>query len=486
MLSSILISVLVTPLIGSLIIAILPRRDELARQLGLYTSLVTLILSIFLWIGFDKSTSQFQFVSHFAWIPQWNIDFYIGIDGISLFFILLTTLLTPICLLTGWESIKSHVKEYVISFLILETLLNCVFSVLDLILFYVFFESVLIPMFIVIGVWGSRQRKIHAAYQFFLYTLVGSVLLLLAIIILYFQAGTTDLQILTTIEFSLERQRLLWLAFFASLAVKVPMVPVHIWLPEAHVEAPAAGSVLLAGVLLKMGGYGFLRFAIPLLPEASIYYTPLVYTISVVGIIYASLTTLRQIDLKKIIAYSSVAHMSFVTLGIFTLNLQGVEGSILLMLSHGLVSGALFFLVGVVYDRHHTRLLEYYGGLVNVMPIYAVLFLFFTLANLSLPLTSSFIGEFLVIIGLFQSNTAITFMASTGVVLGAAYSIWLYNRVTFGPFKGAYIEEFVDVNRREFIILAVLAFLVLLMGIYPELFLDYLHSSVEKVIFFKI
>ena len=317
-----------------------------------------------------------------------------------------------------------------------------VFCMLDLLLFYVFFESVLLPMFLIIGVWGSRERKIRAAYQFFLYTLIGSLFMLLAILLIYFQTGTTDLQVLFVSEFSLQRQFLLWFAFFASFAVKVPMIPVHIWLPEAHVEAPTSGSVILAGVLLKLGTYGFVRYSIPLFPDASVYFTPLVYTMSIIGIIYASLTTLRQIDLKKIIAYSSVAHMGFVTLGLFSLNIQGIEGALLLMLSHGFVASSLFLCIGVLYDRTHTRLVKYYGGLVHVMPLFSVFFLIFTMGNLSLPGTSSFVGEFLILVGVFQTNPFVATCAATGMILGGAYSIWLYNRVVFGNLKPFFIDAF--------------------------------------------
>lgn len=367
-------------------------------------------------------------------------------------------------------------------FILLELLLILVFSVLDLVLFYIFFESILIPMFIIIGVWGSRERKIGAAYQFFLYTLLGSVFFLIAILTIYFETGTTDIQILLTTEFSFVSQIWLWLAFFASFAVKVPMIPVHTWLPEAHVEAPTAGSVILAGVLLKLGGYGFLRFSIPMFPEASIYFTPLVYVICVIAIIYISLTTLRQVDLKKIIAYSSVAHMAFVILGIFTYNLQALEGSIVLMLSHGVVSGALFMCVGVLYDRHKTRVIRYYSGMIQVMPLFMAIFLIFSLANLSLPTTGGFIGEFLVIVGLFQANKMITFLASTGMVLGAAYSIWLWNRIACGNLKVYFVKIFADINYRELYMFLPLVFLTFLMGIYPEIILDTLHMSVKNLI----
>lgn len=481
--SYLLLLITLFPLAGVIVLLFIPASNTvIIRNIALYTSLITFVLSMALWIGFDKYTAKFQFVETYSWIPLSNINYTIGVDGISLFFVILTTFLIPICILVGWESIKVHLKEYMIAFLLLETLLINVFCVLDLLLFYVFFESVLIPMFIIIGVWGSRERKIHAAYQFFLYTFFGSVLMLLAIIIIYFQTGTTDLQILLTTEFSANKQKLLWLAFFASFAIKVPMVPVHIWLPEAHVEAPTAGSVILAGILLKLGGYGFLRFSIPMFPDATVYFTPLIYAMSVIAIIYTSLTTLRQIDLKKIIAYSSVAHMAFVTIGMFTLNAQGIEGSILLMLSHGLVSSALFLCVGVLYDRHKTRLIKYYGGITQTMPMFSILFLFFTLANMSMPGTSSFVGEIMVLIGAFQSNTSITVLASTGIILGAAYSIWLYNRVAFGTIKTNYINKFTDINRREMFIFTPLVILILIMGIYPEVFLDTMHVSVANLI----
>jgi len=471
------------PLLGSIILFVIPDpRIRLIRSIGLCTSLITFLYSLFFWIQFDNSTAKFQFVETIRWLPYSNINFYIGIDGISLFFVVLTTFLIPICILVGWSSIKSYKKEYMIAFLICESFMIAVFCMLDLLLFYVFFESVLIPMFIIIGVWGSRQRKIQAAYQFFLYTLLGSVFMLLAILFIFFQTGTTDLQILLTTEFSERRQILLWIAFFASFSVKVPMVPVHIWLPEAHVEAPTAGSVILAGILLKLGTYGFLRFSIPMFPEATLYFTPFIYTLSVIAIIYTSLTTIRQIDLKKIIAYSSVAHMNFVTIGMFSLNIQGIEGSILLMLSHGLVSSALFLCVGVLYDRHKTRLVKYYGGLVSTMPMFSTIFLFFTLANMSLPGTSSFIGEFLILVGAFQRNSLVATLAALGMILGAAYSLWLYNRVIFGNFKLKFLQKFSDLNRREVLIFFPFIVGVIWMGVYPEIFLECMHTSVSNLV----
>jgi len=435
-----------------------------------------------LWAAFDNSTAKFQFVESYEWIGSTNINFYLGIDGISLFFVILTTLLIPICILASWEAIKTNIKEYMIAFLLLESFVIAVFCLLDLILFYVFFEAVLIPMFIIIGVYGSRERKIRAAYMFFLYTLLGSVLMLLAILWIYFHAGTTDYQILLTTEFDEEVQKFLWLAFFASFASKVPMVPVHIWLPEAHVEAPTAGSVILAGILLKLGTYGFLRFSMPLFPYATNYFTPLVYTFACIAIVYTSLTAIRQTDLKRIIAYSSVAHMNLVMVGLFTLNAQGIEGAILQQLSHGLVSGALFLCIGVIYDRHHTRLIKYYGGLAHTMPLYVIIFLFFTMANIALPGTSSFVGEFLILAGSFQSNTTVCFLAATGMVLGGCYSLWLFNRAAYGNIKVQYIHKFGDINRREFATFLPLLILTLVMGIYPEIWLDPMHVSVQNLL----
>nr|AKJ25707.1 NADH dehydrogenase subunit 4 [California macrophylla] len=471
------------PVLGSIILLFIPNsRIRLIRFIGLSASLITFLYSLVLWIQFDPSTAKFQFVESFRWLPYENIHFSLGLDGISLFFVILTTFLIPICILVGWSGMRNFGKEYIIAFLICEFLMIAVFCMLDLLLFYVFFESVLIPMFIIIGVWGSRQRKIKAAYQFFLYTLLGSVFMLLAILFILLQTGTTDLQILLTTEFSERRQIFLWIAFFASFAVKVPMVPVHIWLPEAHVEAPTAGSVILAGILLKLGTYGFLRFSIPMFPEATLFFTPFIYTLSAIAIIYTSLTTLRQVDLKKIIAYSSVAHMNLVTIGMFSLNIQGIGGSILLMLSHGLVSSALFLCVGVLYDRHKTRLVRYYGGLVSTMPNFSVIFFFFTLANMSLPGTSSFIGEILILVGAFQRNSLVATLAAVGMILGAAYSLWLYNRVVSGNLKPDFLHKFSDLNGREvFIFLPFIVGLVR-MGVHPKVFPDCMHTSVSNLV----
>nr|WCH57671.1 NADH dehydrogenase subunit 4 [Hypnea sp.] len=478
-----LITTSVTPLIGIFILLLSPGLDEFKyRIIALWISCLTFLFSLFLWIQFDANSSFFQFTSTFLWFPYLNFYYTIGIDGISLFFILLTTLLIILCVLISWSSIYINVKDYLICFLLLEFFLIQVFSVLDILLFYIYFESVLIPMFLIIGVWGSRQRKIRAAYQFFIYTLIGSLLMLLGILIIYFQVGSTDFQILWYSLFSETKQLILWLAFFASFAIKIPMVPFHIWLPEAHAEAPTAGSVILAGILLKMGGYGFLRFSLPMFPWASIYFSPLIFTLSIIAIIYASLTTLRQIDLKKIIAYSSVSHMGFVTIGIFSLNFQGLEGSIFLMLSHGLVSSALFFCVGILYDRYRTRIIKYYTGLIQVMPIFGIFLLFFTFANLGFPGTSSFVGEILVLLGVFQINTILTFFAALGMILGAAYSIWLFNRISFGSIKLNYIIVYQDISRREFYILIPLTVLTLWMGIYPSPFLNDIHYSVINLL----
>lgn len=467
-----LTALLITPILG--VIGVILTKDNLTqKQIALSASLVTFLLSLVMWAGFDENYNGFQYLTTYG---GWSI----GVDGISLFLVLLTTLITPICILASWESIK-EAGGMVIAFLVLETLLIAVFVVLDLLLFYICFESILIPMFLIIGIWGSRERKIHAAFQFFLYTLLGSLFMLLAILVLYFEVGSTDYQVLAVAELSESRQPLLWLGFFLSFAVKVPMVPLHIWLPEAHVEAPTSGSVILAGVLLKLAGYGFLRYSIGLLPDASIYFTPLVYSLSVISIIYSSFTTLRQIDLKKIIAYSSIGHMGIVNLGIFSNTIQGIEGAIMLMLAHGVVSPALFLCVGVLYDRYHTRLLKYYRGVVIFMPLYIVLFFLFTLANIAVPLSANFIGEFMTFAGAFQRNPVLTILGALGMILSAGYGIWLFNRISFGS-ESLYLTRAGDLNRREFMMLLPLLFLVLLMGIYPNIFLNILHLSVSNLL----
>jgi proton-translocating NADH-quinone oxidoreductase chain M len=481
--------IIILPLVGGLVLILAPfekifgknQGDSLARWFGLLCSLFTFVASLFLWLAFDNSTGNFQFVKSFNWISSSPVSF--GIDGISLFFVLLTTLLVPICLLASWE-VKKAVPAYFGSFLVMEAFVLVVFTVLDLLVFYVFFESVLIPMFMIIGIWGSRERKVRAAYFFFLYTLLGSVLMLLAVLVIYLSMGSTDYQILVQNPLPENRQYLLWLAFFASFAVKVPMVPGHIWLPEAHVEAPTAGSVILAGILLKLGTYGLIRFSLPLFPVASIYFTPLVNTLALIAVVYTSLTAIRQTDMKRIIAYASVAHMNLTLVGLFSLNPQGVEGSILQMISHGLVSGALFLCVGVLYDRHHSRLVRYYSGMAHTMPTYCLIFLFFTLANIALPGTSSFVGEWLILLGVYQVNSFVAIMSATSMVLGGAYSLWLYNRVAYGNYNLPGTSSFsVDVSRREIMTFLPLIILTLLMGIYPEIFLDPLHAACGNLIF---
>ncbi|MFN4014551.1 MAG: NADH-quinone oxidoreductase subunit M [Reyranella sp.] len=474
------------PLVGALFCLVVngPKEavDRNCRSVALVTTLATFLISLLLWIRFDPTKAGFQFEEKVAWVPALNIGYHAGIDGISLFFVLLSTLLTPICILASWESIKVRVKEYMIAFLVLETFMVGMFCALDLALFYIFFEGVLIPMFLIIGVWGGK-RRVYAAFKFFLYTLLGSVLMLLAIIAVYWQVGTTDLPTaMEKLDLPFTWQCWLWLAFFASFAVKVPMWPVHTWLPDAHVEAPTAGSVILAGVLLKMGGYGFLRFSIPLFPEATQYFAPLVFALSIVAVIYTSLVALVQEDMKKLIAYSSVAHMGFVTIGAFVMNMQGVQGSIFQMLSHGIVSAALFLCVGVVYDRMHTREIAAYGGLVHRMPRYAFTFLFFTLASVGLPGLSGFVGEFLVLLGAFKANTWVAFLAATSLILGAAYALWLYRKIIFGELTKDSLKGILDMNSREIAIFLPLVLLTIWMGVYPNSFLDPMAPAVDKLI----
>ena len=474
------------PLVGAFFCLIVNGPKEAVerncRSIALVTSGVTFLISLLLWARFDATKAGFQFEEKMDWVPALGIGYHMGIDGISLFFVLLATLLTPICILASWESVHVRVKEYMVAFLVLETFMVGMFCALDLALFYVFFEGVLIPMFLIIGVWGG-PRRVYAAFKFFLYTLLGSVLMLLAIIAIYWQLGTTDLIVaMERLQLPFIWQCYLWLAFFASFAVKVPMWPVHTWLPDAHVEAPTAGSVILAGVLLKMGGYGFLRLSIPLLPEATQYFAPLIFGLSIVAVIYTSLVALVQEDMKKLIAYSSVAHMGFVTIGAFVLNVQGVHGSLFQMLSHGIVSAALFLCVGVVYDRMHTREIAAYGGLVHRMPRYAFTFLFFTLASVGLPGLSGFVGEFLVLLGAFKANTWVATLAATGLILGAAYALWLYRKVVFGELTKDSLKGILDMNRREIAVFLPLVLLSLWMGVYPGSFLDPMAASVDKLV----
>ena len=472
------------PLVGVLLILFINDDSDNARRniraIALLTTSFTFVISLFIWTGFDNSQAGFQFVEKFAWLDS-GISYHMGVDGISMLFVILTTFLMPLCILASWESIEKRVKAYMIAFLLLETLMIGVFCALDIVLFYVFFEAGLIPMFIIIGVWGGK-RRVYASFKFFLYTLAGSVLMLLAIMAMFYQSGTTDIPTLLTHNFPASMQTWLFLAFFASFAVKMPMWPVHTWLPDAHVEAPTAGSVILAAILLKMGGYGFLRFSLPMFPLASEMFAPLVFTLSVVAIIYTSLVALMQEDMKKLIAYSSVAHMGFVTMGIFAMNQEGVQGAIFQMLSHGLVSGALFLCVGVIYDRMHTREIDAYGGLVNNMPKYATVFMVFTMANVGLPGTSGFVGEFLTMLGVFRVNTWVAFFAATGVILSAAYALWLYRRVIFGALTKESLKGLLDLSTREKVIIYPLVVLVIFFGVYPAPIFDATAESVKTLV----
>lgn len=480
---NLLVYILMFPIFGILILLLMPAREEkLLKLIALNSSCLSFLGSLFLWGFFDKSAVSFQFVVKFFWLPSANLNFILGIDGISLFFLLLTTLLIPLCILTSWNSVSFNLKEFLIAFLFLDFFLIGTFCVLDLLFFYIFFESVLLPMFLIVGIWGSRERKILAAYYFFLYTLLGSVLMLLSVLYIYYQVGTTDYETLLTFAFSELEQKFLWFTFFLAFAGKVPMVPVHLWLPEAHVEAPTAGSVILAGVLLKLGTYGFIRYSLPLFPKASFFFTPLVYTVAVIGIIYASFTAIRQTDFKRIIAYTSIAHMNLVILGIFSFNSLGIEGAILQSLSHGFVASALFLVIGVVYDRYRTRIIQYYGGLATVMPLYIIIFFFFTLANISFPGTSSFVGEFLILVGSFKVNSSITFLGATGIIIGGAYSLWLFNRIAFGNLKIQYVGKFLDLSPREFTVFFPLILGTLVVGLYPNIFLSSLHTSVNYLV----
>jgi NADH-quinone oxidoreductase subunit M len=452
-----------------------------ARSVALWTSSITFLLSLLIWANFDPTQAGFQLVEQGEWFVGVDINYHVGVDGISLWFVLLSTLLTVLCVISSWYSVNVRVKEFMVAFLVMDTLMVGVFCALDLVLFYLFFEGILIPMFLIIGIWGG-PRRIYSAFKFFLYTLLGSVLFLVAILVMYFHEGTTDIPTLMNAEFAPELQRWLWLAMFASFAVKIPMWPFHTWLPDAHVEAPTAGSILLAGVLLKLGGYGYLRFSLPMLPEASEFFTPLIYTLSVVAVIYTSLVALMQEDMKKLIAYSSVAHMGFVTIGIFTPNALGIDGSIIQMLSHGVVSAALFMGVGVVYDRLHTHEIARFEGLVNRMPLYAATFMLFTLASVGLPGTSGFVGEILVIVGVFGVNSWVALLAATGGFLSVAYMLWLYRRVFFGFLTRDDLKLLPDLRPNEIIAFVPLAIITLLMGIYPDLFLDPMRASVDNLI----
>jgi NADH-quinone oxidoreductase subunit M len=472
------------PVVGALFVLVIRGEDETAlrnmRWTTLFTTIITFVLSLSLWIDFDRSQSGFQFLEQRAWLGAFA-SYRLGVDGISMPFVILTTFLMPLCIIASW-GVKYRVKEYMIAFLFLETMMVGVFVSLDIFLFYLFFEGGLIPMFLIIGIWGG-PRRVYASFKFFLYTLLGSVLMLLAMFAMYWHSGTTDIPtLLQQANFPVQMQMWLWLAFFASFAVKLPMWPVHTWLPDAHVEAPTAGSVVLAAILLKMGGYGFLRFSLPMFPEASEFFAPLVFALSVVAIVYTSLVALAQEDMKKLIAYSSVAHMGFVTIGIFTMTRQGIDGALFQMISHGLVSGALFLCVGVVYDRLHTREISAYGGLVNRMPFYAATFMVFTLANVGLPGTSGFVGEFLALTGAFKASTMLAVLATTGIILSAAYALWLYRRVIFGEIARAELAHMPDMSAREMLALVPIIYFTIHFGVYPAAVLDIFSASVDSLL----
>ena len=472
------------PVVGALLVYLSRGDDEAARRnsrwIALWTTLITFAVSLLLVWRFDAAQPDFQFVEKASWLAS-GITYHMGVDGISLPFVILTTAVMPFCILASWKSITLRVREYMMAFLILETLMIGTFSALDLVLFYLFFEGGLIPMFLIIGVWGG-PRRVYASFKFFLYTLLGSVLMLLAIMALYWNAGTTDIPALMHTAVPRSLQTWAWLAFFASFAVKMPMWPVHTWLPDAHVEAPTAGSVILASILLKMGGYGFLRFSLPMFPLASHDFAPLVFSLSVIAIIYTSLVALMQEDIKKLIAYSSVAHMGFVTMGIFAGTTQGVAGGVFQMVSHGIVAGALFLCVGVVYDRLHTREISAYGGLVNRMPLYAMVFMVFTMANVGLPGTSGFVGEFMTLIGTFKVSVPTAALASTGLILSASYALWLYRKVIFGTLTKPSLASIKDLTFREGLILVPLVALTILFGFYPKPVLDMSASSVQQLV----
>ena len=479
----ILSSLILLPAIGSIFLLFSKnddRKTETVKYVALFTSVVNFLISLYLWSSFDNSSSNFQFVEERSWLAGF-VNYKVGIDGISILFVVLTAFITPLCILSVNNSVKVRLRDFLIAILIMESFMIGVFCALDLVIFYLFFEAGLIPMFLIIGIWGGPKR-VYSAFKFFLYTLLGSVLMLVAIISIYWITGTTDVIKLYELGINPKYQNLLWLAFFSSFAVKTPMWPVHTWLPDAHVEAPTAGSVLLAAILLKMAGYGFIRFSLGLFPFASEIFTPLIYVLSLIAIVFTSLIALMQEDMKKLIAYSSVAHMGFVTLGIFTLKQQGIEGSIIQMISHGLVSAALFLCVGVVYDRIHSRLINTYGGIVSIIPKYSILFMLFTLAALGLPGTSGFIGEFLILMGAFKDNFLVAVIASLGVIFGAAYMLWLYKRVVFGEIVNKDLLKMPDLNKSEFTILIILALPTLFFGFYPEPLINTIEVSVKDLI----
>jgi len=458
-----------------------PQSESQMKRLALGTSLINFVLSIVLWGEFDSSTSEYQFTQEFNQVNFCHL--HIGVDGISLYFVLLTTFITPICILSNWDNIKEQLKYFLMCFLVLETLLIAVFVVLDILLFYVFFESVLIPLFLIVGIWGGSATRVRAAFLLFLYTLFGSLFMLLAFLVIYYNVGSTDFQVVSLSEINLESQKLLWLAVFISMAIKTPLLPFHVWLPRAHAEAPLAGSVILAGLILKLATYGYMRILIQFLPDATSYFSPLVQTIAVITLIYASLATLRQTDFKALVAYSSIGHMAVVVLGLFSNTIQGIDGALLLSIAHGVVSPALFILVGgVLYDRYHTRTIRYYRGMTAYMPLFSIMFFVFTIFNAAVPLSANWAGEFLCLAGAFQRNPVFAVLGSTGIVLSAAYSIWLYNRIAFGSWS-KYLNYTTDLTRREFMLLLPLLFVAVVFGIFPNIILDSVHASTSGLLY---
>ena len=471
------------PLLCIAFVLFIPKKKErFLKIFVLNATFLILSFSMLLWIIFRKDLGAFQFVTKIEWFSLFNINFTLGIDGISLFFILLSTFLIPINILISWLSEAQELKFYFFNLLLLEFFLLGTFCVLDLLLFYIFFEAILLPMFLIIGFWGKNPKRVKASYFFFLYTLFGSIFMLLGIFYIYYQAGTSDLQTLLAFEFSFFEEKVMWFIFFLSFASKIPMVPFHLWLPEAHVEAPTTGSVILAGILLKLGTYGFIRFLLPLFPKASFFFAPLVYTLSILGVIYASLTATRQSDFKKTVAYSSIAHMNLVVVGIFSFNFIGIQGAIYQSLSHGFVASALFFIIGIVYDRHKTRVLKYYSGLVHLMPLYSAIFLFFTMSNIGLPGTGGFVGEFLILLGSIKVNTVSTFFSGLGVVLSSCYSLWLFNRIVYGNLKTQYSISFIDLNKLELLVFMPLILGTIFMGLVPEIFVISIRMSLNFLI----
>lgn len=481
--SEILLFNLSFPIFGTFLILILPVKEKrLIKIIAFNFNILSFLGFIIIWILFDKSTAKFQFINKLFLFTYSNINLNLGVDGISLFFLLLSTFLVPICILASWYSINKHLKEFMILFSILNFLLINVFCCIDLLIFYIFFESVLIPMFLMIGVWGSRERKTLAAFYFFIYTLIGSIIMVLSILYIFNQTGTTDYEIILTFSFSLVEQKFIWVSMFLAFASKIPMLPLHLWLPEAHVEAPTSGSVILAGILLKLGSYGFIRYLLPICPTASMFFSPFVYSLVTIGTIYSSFTAIRQTDFKRVIAYTSIAHMNFVVLGIFSFNNIGLEGAIFQSLSHGFIASGLFLIIGIIYERFRTRVVYYLGGLTITMPLFSIFFLFFSLANIGFPGTSSFVGEFLLLIGAFKINCFITIINAFSMVISAVYALFLFNRICYGNLKTQYINIFLDLNYREFLILLPLVICSLVSGVYSDIFLNSIHVSVNYLI----